>query len=360
MVDLMNRKVLFVCWSLRPIHGTLLHALSGALDQMGCHGSFLGRTESAPSGAANLQTSINCSSLFGLISLLLRGRLQGFDLIYLQSTHPLNLCIALWARLHGLKIAYYLHEPTGFLEKIRKGDPLIYAALVRVTQVLECWFSHVVFVATPALVEKVQSLHLARKAQVLALPLAIPDLDSTPARAPKRRTRVLYLGRAHAMRCLDRFTELANHLHASGLGILPTMLTYNPVEVPSPFIDTRAGRSYTDAEMLYLLEESFVVWNVYDVDYSQSGVTPVALRSGVPLLVSRFEKETALVGEGVAFEVPLEPFKLDELTSLLIRLQEGFEPLSALCLAYFQRTYSPQSLIPCLEQATALQVVQGN
>lgn len=359
MVDLMNRKVLFVCWSLRPIHGTLLHALSEALDRMGCHGSFLGRTESAPSGAANLQTSITCSSLFGLISLLVRGRLRGFDLVYLQSTHPMNLCLSMWAKFHGLKIAYYLHEPTGFLEKVRKGDATLYAALVRVTQVLECWFADVVFVATPALVGKVHALHLARQAQVLALPLAIPDLVSTPARAPRARARLLYLGRAHPMRCLDRFTELAERLHASGLGILPTMLTYNPVEAPSPFIDTRAGSSYTDAEMLDLLEESFLVWNVYDVEYSQSGVTPVALRSGVPLLVSRFEKETALVEEGVAFEVALEPFDLDGLIKQVHGLRESFEPTSAQCLAYFQRTYAPQALIPCLEKATALQPSQG-
>ena len=359
MVEAMNHKVLLVCWSLRPIHGTLLHALSEALGRMNRPCGFLGRPESAPSGAGNVEVFLACTSVFELISLIFRGELRGFDVVYLQSTHPLNVCVSLWAKLQRLKIAYYLHEPTGFFEKISKGDPTIYSALVRLTQILECWFADVVFVATVPLIEQAHRLHLARADRILCLPLAIPDLVPSPRPEPRLRNRLLYLGRAHPMRCLDRFAELADRLKASGLGLQPTMLTYSPVPSPSAFVDTRAGRSYSDEEMLELLEESIAVWNVYNVEYSQSGVTPVALRSGVPLLVSRFEKETSLVEQGVAFEVPLDPFNLEELHGLLQRLKDDFNPISAKCLDYFQRSYAPQSLIPYLEKASVFGSTQG-
>lgn len=67
----------------------------------------------------------------------------------------------------------------------------------------------------------------------------------------------------------------------------------------------------------------------------------------------------SLVNEGVAFEVRLEPFNMDEVIDLLIRIQEDNEPISAKCLAYFQCFYSPQSLLPYLEKATALDLPKG-
>jgi hypothetical protein len=346
-------KALLVCWSRRPIHGALLQALADALDRMSYDCIYLGRSESAPLDSKKLQASYICSSLYSFLALISRRRLQDFDLVYLQSTHPLNLIVSLWARFHRLNIAYYLHEPTDLTEKLKKGDPVIYACLVRVVQYLECWFTDVIFIAAPSLLDKAHRMRRAGEAQILALPLAIPDLDSAISSHPKERTRLLYLGRAHPMRCLDQFFKLAEHLESSGSGVRPTLLTYSPLDTSPPCVDTRAGRSYSDLEMLDLLEESFAVWNVYDVEYSQSGVTPVALRSGVPLLVSSFEKERSLVEEGVAIEVSIEPFDLENLADRLTRLAEGFGGLSPKCLDYFKRHYAPQSLIPILHRAFA-------
>ena len=341
-----SRKILFICWSERPIHGTLIQAAFEALRSLQWRCSYAGTAASAPSPPMETSESLTITSPLRLsLALLNQGR-ETLDAIFFQSVHPANVLIGLWARLNRIPIVYYLHEPTGLSEKLKKGDSPIYAVFVWITQYLETKLANSILVATDPLIEQAIRCFPRAEAPITTLPLAIPNLVSTSTGVPTHpRNRVLYLGRAHSMRCLDEFLELANYLEGYGSNFRVTILTYNEMELSSPYIDIRAGKTYSDQEMLELLDESIVVWNVYNVDYSQSGVTPVALRSGVPLLVSSFEKEKKLLSFRAAFEIQIDPFDPQSVANQIEYINTCFNSISTNCINSYNSIYSPIALV---------------
>jgi len=291
-------NILFICWSARPIHGTLIQAASETLQLIGWQSSYAGSAASAPEKQSKSVKSIRLTSPFRLLVSLLNLNGAPPDAIFFQSVHPSNILIGLWARLARIPIIYYLHEPNNLKEKLKKGDPPFYAALVWATQQLETRLADFIFVATKTLISQTLKNFPHTSGSVFTLPLSVPNLDESEYQksiSTIPRTRLLLLGRADSMRCLNDFVVLSKILAKEIPDIQPTILTYSKINHASPSIDTRAGKSYSNREMLDLLNESFLVWNVYNVDYAQSGVTPVALRSGLPLLVSKFEKEKRLL-----------------------------------------------------------------
>lgn len=341
-----TRNILFICWSDRPIHGTLIQAAWEAVKMLGWTCSYAGSKAGAPAPALEVGESILITTPFRLLLNLANPNRAPIDAVFLQSVHPANVLIGLWARLNRVPVIYYLHEPSNLSEKLSKGDSPHYATLVALTQQLETRIADIILVAVDALVDHATRHFPHARGSVFVMPLAIPSLPKghgTPR--SESRHRVLYLGRADSARCLTQFSALAIEMAASTPDIRATMLTYSTLDPPLPGVETRSGKSYSDDEMLELLDESIVIWNVYGKPYAQSGVTPVALRSGVPLLVSEHEKEKQLLTEGTAIEVPIHGFDPKNLMEQIIQIKNDSNNISNQCLRLFEKQYSPRAVV---------------
>lgn len=232
--------------------------------------------------------------------------------VLVQTPHPAN-----WILIRRLRqlyprasIRYYLHEPTSWLEKLRKGEGLAFASVVYASQWLDLRAADMFYVANRKALESACSAYpIARlRDRGHVVPLLFRDIcGDLGAAAPfDQRQQVLMLGRADRGRCVDVFMEAAAASHAGGLPWEFVILSASSPHVPNwarllPNLRLRIGAPYSDAEMAAELVRSRHVFNLYRVRYLQSGVTPVALMFGVPVIAHAQEREPELVAAGCLY-----------------------------------------------------------
>lgn len=246
--------------------------------------------------------------------------------VFVQTTHPSHWALMLHLRriLPGPSIRYYLHEPTTWLTKVRKGDGLLHATSVYLTQCVDMFIPDIVYVSR---IEAVENLGrrvypapgLKDRTRVLPLPFLDMAPDLAPgALAPDVPRTVLFLGRADERRCMALFFASARESHRRGDGWRWAMLSGSSPQIPSwakdlPNLDMRVGRPYTEDEMAAELRRAGYVFNLYNVQYTQSGVSPMALMFGVPLIANVQERHEALERAGCLYfdEQPTAPRLLE-------------------------------------------------
>ncbi len=248
-------------------------------------------------------------------------RLRGQDLftgevsdahVLVQSTHPTSA--ALMRQLRHLfpcaSIRYYLHEPTSFWEKFRKGDGLLYSGAVYATQWRDVGWADLVYVANSRAKAFVNGVYPGRNigSKTRVLPLSFPDLGRglPPGPPMEERRQVLYLGRANKARCLDIFLECARLSREKNLPWTFALLTGSQPDLPAwtrelDNLRVMTGQPFRDEQMAAEMNRSRFVFNLYRVQYTQSGVTPVALMFGVPFVAGSQERSPAFQSAGCVF-----------------------------------------------------------
>lgn len=322
-----SKELIMFCFSNRPIHGQHLQALT------------VGREWGSKSlryfGSAACRGSFDRIGITGILWSLLSIRAR--CVWFFQSTHPFNLLFLLLARLCCIRSIYYLHEPTSLLEKINKGDGLCYSLAVAVSQRLETLLANRILVSCDAYRKR------SNVDKIDILPLLVPDLPEQCGSVDSDRNQVILFGRANEMRCLTRFHELALLSRERALPYQFRILTYSHLPPAMEDMAISQGSSYTEDCLTTALNRSFAVWNVYSVPYSQSGVTPVALRAGVPLLVSCHELDDELIQAGVASCISLGDETLESCLEVLADYYENRSIYHLRCRDYFRSHHSPES-----------------
>ena len=224
--------------------------------------------------------------------------------LFVQATGLANLVALPLARLRGVRVVLYLHEPTPLARKLAENPPL--KALVwHLVQRIECRLAQRIMVSRPDLTEDAARIFADRRRIVVA-PLLMAAPDRTPL---QKRDRILYLGRPDARRCLAEFAALAPSLTARGYR--PTILTGDPAGLdrllpragPGDVIEIIARRDFSEALKARILSETLCLWNPKRGPIAQSGVTADALRHGVAILLTdRDPAHGALVAAGIALD----------------------------------------------------------
>jgi hypothetical protein len=239
---------------------------------------------------------------------------NGDSHVFVEAMHPNH-----WALMRHLRrilprpsIRYYLHEPTGWAEKVAKGDGLFHATTVYLTQWVDMFQPDVVYVSSPRLAERLgKGLYLVPglrdRVRVLPLPFADVAADLVPETmgGPASRS-VLFLGRADERRCMDVFFATAAEAHRRGNGWTFVMLSGSSPAIPPaaaslPNLRLEIGRRYSDEDQHRELRQAGYVFNLYRVKYSQSGVSPVSLMFGVPLIANAQERHPELEKAGCLY-----------------------------------------------------------
>jgi hypothetical protein len=233
--------------------------------------------------------------------------------VLVQAPHPLNSWFmrAIRTALPDASIRYYLHEPTSLPGKIRKREPPLAAAATYCAQFADVCSADIVYVGHQrALTQATSAFPLTRmkvRGRVLPLPFRdmFPPLPTKHERVVGSHT-ILFLGRADARRCPDLFFAAAEEAWRRGRSWAFVMLTASELNVPAsvavlPNVRIVKGAPYSDEQMIAELLQATYVFNYYRVAYTQSGVTPVALMFGVPVIAHAQERDPGLAAAGCMY-----------------------------------------------------------
>lgn len=271
--------------------------------------------------------------------------------VLIQATHLANPVLVRRLRHlfpHAL-IHYYLHEPTSWTRKLKKGDGLVRSFATYLAQLRDLRHVDLFYVTHHKGIEMAaESFPLAgltNRGRVLPLPFRdlCPDF---PAASPTHaaRDQILMLGRADNRRCLDLFLEVAAASASRQLKWQFMLLSASSLRLPKwtqalPNLRARIGCEYSDEEMGVELRQSRFVFNLYRVEYTASGVTPVALMFGVPVIASAQERNSELEAAGCLYLASIPT--ADELVHML----ESCSVVNPSALrAFYMRTFDSSAM----------------
>ena len=226
--------------------------------------------------------------------------------MFSQSTGVASLIVLPLARINGVTIIHYMHEPTSLRLKLRENPP-VKSVIWHAVQWLEVRCATRVLVSRQALLEQAADVYAVPPSKVSVAPLLMPEI--APPDAPTAKARVTYLGRIDARRYFQEFLAAAPALKARGY--IPTILTgdvdgvkKHAPQVPDD-IELFAEPNFSEALKARVLGETLALWNPKRGNIAQSGVTADAVRYGVAVLLTDKDPsyETLRAG-GIALDFP--------------------------------------------------------
>lgn len=211
-------------------------------------------------------------------------RARAGDVLFVQATGVANILVVPIARIRGVKIFYYLHEPSSFHEKLENGNPLIKSIAWHIVQKMDVMFSNYIIVSREQLKDSVVEIYGARRDRVCLAPLIMTGED---LRA-QERPRITYIGRIDERRYFSEFLRNASRMR--DLGLVPTVITgdidrLKSYNIPDE-IDLLAVPRFSESLKAKILSETRAIWNPKSIPISQSGVTVEALRYGCYVILT--------------------------------------------------------------------------
>lgn len=256
--------------------------------------------------------------------------------ILIVSWHPLNfLLIKLAKRLYPeVTVITCIHEPYKEEKKVYRGKAMIiYLAEHIQTFTLLC--------TDVAILHSSRGLRMFRKRYpwFKGRPMLIPlqFTDDGPAPATGRRY-VSFLGRAVPAKGIDRFFELVRAtadaelpwdyqiVTSSDLGLflqaLPPAALHKLKVIHKPHL--------SDQEIRQAAGESLAVLALYQ-ETTQSGIIPIALMKGAPIVGTDIEGITEWIKDGETGMIVSRNPSVREICAALTGIQENFGALSTAC-----------------------------
>lgn len=222
---------------------------------------------------ANLVSDIGSNfSFYLMLKILFSGKVNVCVIWSVGSTYCLLPIITLLLR--NIKFFVVIHEPGGFSQRKKRGDPLIYSLTTTLYEKLLC------FSIVTRLTPNIKNIIVGK---LLFVPLIFSE--KIQVRNLINRNQILYLGRKSVNRSYDLFEgEMLDKF----LGLLGKDELFK--FFPTPEL-------YTSSDKDHVMACTLCVLNLYRVNHNQSGVTPDALRYGVPVIVTEKDAYSELIIE---------------------------------------------------------------
>jgi glycosyltransferase involved in cell wall biosynthesis len=174
-----------------------------------------------------------------------------------------GICVLLipLLRIFGKKIIFVQHEPGGLSQRIKKKDALHHALLVSILEIIFVRYANII--GTP-------NKKNANKFKLEYTPLLFPNqIDNCVL----RKKKIVYLGRKDSRRNYELF--LSNEFRRN-------LSDYSLEQFPD-------GDSSSEEDKSKILHDASAVFNVYNCQHNQSGVTGDALSHGVRVIISKYD-----------------------------------------------------------------------
>lgn len=262
--------------------------------------------------------------------------------ILLVMWHPMNFALALIAKLvqPDVKVLSWVAEPYKD-DKRLYGRKAIAISGIEFVQSLSFFLTDVVILHSQRALRLFQQKYPWYKGLIKK----IPPLWKDEAVLDLPREYVTFLGRATREKGIDLFLEVARTSYEKGLGHKFQIVTSYDIgeylqRLPAGILGTLrvvARPQLSDQEIRAAAGSSFAVWAVYK-SVMQSGVVPIALMNGTPVICTPLEGLTEFVSDGLTARfVPNEP-SCDDVLQAIAYVKANFDRMSKEC----RRSYLKQ------------------
>jgi hypothetical protein len=266
--------------------------------------------------------------------------------VHIQNTHYYNSLLIEKLKLiqNKIKVSLYVHEPTNFSQKINKKDGFFQSIAVSFFQKNEIKKADICYMAHKnALKSFYESYHFSvvgNKGRVL--PLLFEDkfyeVDNSSIKSQVKT--ILILGRVDNTRCLDVFLDCAEFSSNNGKKYNFKILSNKKIIIDGKFkglsnLEIVSESYYSNQMMFDELKKCDYVFNLFRVDYTQSGVTPYALMFGKPVIAHCYEQDVDLESFGCIYYKTIPSGEV-----LLIDIEKN-NTLSGSIRDYYHRKYNP-------------------
>lgn len=174
-----------------------------------------------------------------------------------------GICVLLipLLRICGKKIIFVQHEPGGLRQRIKKKDAIHHALLISILEVVFLRYANVI--GTP-------NKKNANKFNLEYTPLIFSNQIE---KCGRRKKKIVYLGRKDSRRHYELF--LSDDFRKN-------LSDYSFEQFPD-------GGSFSEEDKKNILRDASAVFNVYNCQHNQSGVTGDALAHGVRVIISKYD-----------------------------------------------------------------------
>ncbi len=268
------------------------------------------------------------------VSRLNRSRPLGLLLVM---WHPLNFLIAALSKrlCRNIRTIAWLHEPYKSSSEKRVYRLKSFAIFaVEFCQAISLPFIDVAILHSPKAEKAFRLRYPGYRGEVRVIPLQFREISSSE----HERRYFSFLGNATRAKGIDKFFEVVEHSFHLGKKALFQIVTSSDIErhlqdLPPGARDSLrvvAGSQISDAQLREAAGSSLAVFALYR-DTMQSGVIPLALMSGTPVIGTEIEGlRQFLVPDQTAVFVPKEP-TVQQVFEAMERVAKRFDLMSSAC-----------------------------
>jgi len=264
--------------------------------------------------------------------------------VLLASWHPMNVFLAGLAKAAcpGAPVIAWLHEPFKDEKKVY-GAKAVIIYLVEFFQTLSLRYADAVILFSRRALRLFRQRYPNFRGLDRMAPLPYRD---EPALAGKPRRYISFLGRADRAKGIDLFFALVDRLGQNNLDFEFQIVTSSDIQRRLEALSPRARQQLrvvnkpriSDAEIREGAAESLAVLALYK-ETTQSGLIPVALMQGAPLIGTDIEGITEWLKHGeTGVMVSAEP-TLDELKGAIDYVLAHFHEMTGHCRAAYLATF---------------------
>lgn len=283
--------------------------------------------------------------LFGWALLLFKLRKSNFDIVYFANPHPLNPAVAMLLKLKnpGCRVLVHLHEPepdTGSRSRVRRA----YEVIIDLVQIASLKLADDVIVSSDNAHRVLSRRKLVPESKIHLVPLLFDDFRFDH-RAP--RTFITYIGHVSQRRGIDTFLNFAVYCHEHSIDLEFQIISKDSLEPFLEKIPVEVRRrlklinkpQISNQEIAEGLARSIACCVLYKSVMMQSGVIPVALRSGTPVIVTNVGGLAEFLQDGQTgfiLEPTAGPNELHHATTSILR---DFDRMSHCSRNTFQQVF---------------------
>jgi glycosyltransferase involved in cell wall biosynthesis len=282
-----------------------------------------------------------------VLRLLLTERPQ---FVYFVNPHPLNPMISLLTKfaVPNCKVLTHVHEP----KANQTANTLGWRTYETLTQAIQTWG---IWCSDEIVVSSKRACVAVRSNKVHVVPLLCEDFASSHA---GHRRYITYIGSARRQRGIDRFLQFAEYCFQKSIDLQFQIVTKDDISIFLNEIDSRVREQLKIVNKLYIsneeiadaLSESIACCVLYTTEMMQSGVVPVALMAGTPVIVTPFSGLTEFVTDGTDSIVLSSGMTNDEILRAVIQIRNNLALMSQSARQTFESTFHERNWHSYLSQ----------
>ncbi len=268
--------------------------------------------------------------------------------VLLVSWHPLNFLVARLAKFiyPDIPVITWLHEPYKD-EKGVYGVKALIIWLVELCQTLSLWYTDVVILHSRRGLRLFEKRYPNFQGIKRVVPLQFQD-DGFDAEIPRRY--ISFLGRADRAKGIEEFFQLVEEGAKEQLNCDFQIITGSDIQ---PYLKRLSAAAFRKLRVVYRPQlsdqelrdgaaNSLALMALYR-ETMQSGVIPLALMKGTPIIGTNIEGITEWVRDRETGVIVSNKPAMEELLAAIVYVQDHLEDMTVRCRSHYLATFDDRN-----------------